>query len=223
MKPSLIFYYKLSALFFLLISFSTPSYATNEAIKFTAQEIRQLTGHYSTSYGYFYIQSKKGIVTTVANGRRVYLQKREDGLIYPVYKLLGFIPFSKDNMAFSIKQARGKQLVMLHAVEKGKKVQHEVGEKFIPKPISAKWRQRLGRYKITFKNNKKITIKTQLTIKNGVLLGMLGDDTLYPFLPRSDNSAIIPGSGEGHLVELLAQKDKLYLRQRNNTSQLIKQ
>ncbi|HIO91641.1 MAG TPA: hypothetical protein EYG68_02215, partial [Leucothrix mucor] len=67
-------FYKLASLLFLLTAFNTPSFADNNTVKFTAQEVQQLTGHYSTAYGYFHLQSNNGIVTTIADGKRIYLQ-----------------------------------------------------------------------------------------------------------------------------------------------------
>lgn len=216
-------FYKLSLLFVVLFTFNTATFAANKTVKFTKQEIQQLTGHYSTAYGYFHLQANNGVVTTIAEGKRIYLRKKDDGLIYPTYKLFGFIPLAEDDMAFSMKWARGRQLVILHTKEKGEKITPEIGEKFTPVPISAAWKQRVGRYKVISKKKSESYVM-KLQIKNNVLIGSGSDDnTPYPLLPRSDLSAIIPGSEEGHLVELFMKNKQLFFRQGKNISQLVKQ
>ena len=216
--------YKLLILSALFIGSSSSVFADNETVEFTPQEVRQLTGHYSTSYGYFHIRSNNGVVTTLAEGKRIYLRKKEDGLIYPVYKLLGLIPFAKDDMAFSMKWARGRQLVILHTQENGKKITSEVGEKFTPIPLSKAWQQRVGQYKLVSKSKPNTHLTFKLYIKNNLLIGIRSDDdTPYPLLPRSDTSAIIPGSDEGHLVDLTVKNNQLFLLVGKNSYQLIKQ
>ncbi len=203
--------------------FSSPAFSSNKIIPFNSLDVKELQGHYSTAYGYFYVRPYKKHIITEADGKRIYLRKKEDGLIYPIYKLFGFIPLSKGDMAFSVKQKKGKQLVVVHTKnEKGKKAEYEIGEKFMPVVISAQWKQRLGKYKL-LKNNKEIkSLTLTLEIKNDVLVGIRSDDdTSYPLLPRSNMSAMVPGS-EGHIIEVFVKNNKLFLNRHKKIYSLVK-
>ena len=195
---------------------------------FTAAELQQLRGHYSTSYGYYYVTSKNNVGITRSEGKRIYLIKHSDGRIYPVYKLLGFIPLKPSDTAFTLEQRRGRLMVIMHSIEKGKAVAEEIGEKFAPVKIGADWLRRTGRYKVRLVNGKSNLKTLHLKTKNHVFLASMNNDpTDYPFLPylkkikaAHTNSLYIPGSDEGHLVELFTKQDKIMLRTKRALMQL---
>ncbi len=213
--------FRILALFFAMV-ITVPAFSSNKTIPFSFADAKQLQGHYSTAFGYFYVHIHNNQLITDIEGKRIYLRKKEDGLIYPIYKLFGFIPLSKGDMAFSVRQEKGKQRVFVHTQKKGKKHEQEIGEKFSSVDISTVWKQRIGKYKLLKKGEviKGLTLK--LEIKNKVLLGTRSDrNTTYPLLPHSDLSAIVPGS-EGHIVEVFSKNNKLFLNHHKKLYHLVK-
>lgn len=200
----------------LLLPKAFASEQTLREVAFTEAELKQLVGHYSTVFGYIVVHSHKQRGVTQADGKRFYLIKKSDKHIYAVYRLLGLIPISNNKISFTLKQAQGRTVVVLHAHDKkGQPVTEEVGEKFTPVPVSAVWRSRVRHYKVV-SHSEKTELKTvRLRLKNHVLVAQINDDTReYPLLPRSDNSAYVPGLGE-------KQNQMLQLRTRNHAIQLL--
>ncbi len=213
LKPSLIFSLLLT------LSPITSFASENPKVAFTSAELNQLKGHYATVFGYIVVHIHKGHGVTKVNGKRFYLIKRADGHIYPVYKLLGFIPLEQDDDSFTLKQKNGHQIVKIHGVNDSGKPYHEVvGEKFTPVEPTAIWRERIGTYKVvasTEKNTKKTSKAKQkkrslkqvtLLEKNNLLFAKLDGSPAFPVLPLSDTHVYLPGVRNGeHTIRISIQ------------------
>ena len=193
-------------------------------VAFTEAELNQLTGHYSTVFGYIVVQRHKQQGITRVDDKRIYLIKKSDQHIYAVYRLLGLIPVSEDDVSFTLKQERGRTVVILHTQDKqGKPYTEVVGEKFTPVAIPAVWRTRIGRYKVLSQTQKMPIKKITLRMKQKVLVAQINDDSEeYPLLPRSDNNAYIPGVGkqQNRQLQLKMQGDSYQLLIGDNIMQL---
>lgn len=204
LKPSLIFSLLLT------LSPITSFASENPKVAFTSAELNQLKGHYATVFGYIVVHIHKGHGVTKVNGKRFYLIKRADGHIYPVYKLLGFIPLEQDDDSFTLEQKDGHQIVKVHGISDSGKPYHEVvGEKFTPVEPTAIWRERIGTYKVVASTEKganktseakqkKHSLK-QVTLleKNNLLFAKLDDSPAFPVLPLSNTHVYLPGVRNG--------------------------
>lgn len=200
----------------LLLSFAPLSAKTSlHPVNFSEQELKTIQGHYSTIYGYLYIQVNGKQVSTNFDGKYIQLVKKSNGHFYPRYKLLRLIPISLGSMSFSLSNNKGKKQILMH---QHKKTQI-VAQKFTATVVPSLWKQRLGIYKATLlKGNSKIK-KIRLAIKRGVLVAYINKITNpYPLLALSASKIFSPSAGHNNdqSISILANKKGLNLNYASN-------
>jgi len=200
----------------LLLSFAPLSAKTSlHPVNFSEQELKTIQGHYSTIYGYLYIQVNGKQVSTNFDGKYIQLVKKSNGHFYPRYKLLRLIPISLGSMSFSLSNNKGKKQILMH---QHKKTQI-VAQKFTATVVPSLWKQRLGKYKATLlKGNSKIK-KIRLAIKRGVLVAYINKITNpYPLLALSASKIFSPSAGHNNdqSISILANKKGLNLNYASN-------
>ena len=202
----------------LLMPLELSAKAGLQAVEFSAQELKNIQGHYSTVYGYVYIQVNKKVVSTRIDGKYIQLIKKSDGRIYPRYKLLRLIPISLGKMSFSLKNDHGKNQIVMHEInKKGKpKKAQIVAQKFKPVAIPALWKQRLGKYNATLLKGKSKIRKIRLALKRGVLVAYINKlKSPYPLLALSPSKLYSPSAGHNkdqpiHIATLSKQLSLKY-------------
>ena len=113
-------------------------------VSFTADELKNIQGHYSTIYGYLYIRVRGQNVSTQYDGKYIQLVKKSNGHFYPRYRFLWIFPIQIGNMSFTLKKMpKGKTQIIMH--QNGKK--RIVAQRFFAKPVPVAWKKRLGIYK----------------------------------------------------------------------------
>ncbi len=204
----------LFSLLFLLITSSSFA-APLHKVDFSADELQQFSGHYSSVFGYIHVQANGNKLTTFADGKRIYLVKKSDGKIYPVYKLLEIFPLKLGDISLSIKAVEGKQRVVLY--EKGES--HLIAEKFNNRPIPNSWKPLLGQYQAEVVKGKS-TIKTvHLKQINGVLLASINHGTThYPLISLSPTHVSLPDTGnkKSLTIQIEIKNKDLYLKYKDN-------
>lgn len=200
----------------------SPTSSTLHYVNFTAEELKNIQGHYSTVYGYLHIRVNGKSVNTRYDGKYIQLIKKSDGHFYARYKFLWIFPVSIGKMSFTLKKThKGKIQIVLHNKNKST----IVAQKFTATPIPAAWKKRLGNYKATnLKGNAKI-YKVRLAIKNGVLVSYSNNlSSPYPLIAKSDTQLISPSAGHNsdRSIKISITKQAIILEYDNNKIRLTK-
>ncbi len=214
----------LSLMFFLLLFTTsdllakTPLHRTN----FSATELRDLQGHYSTIYGHFYIRVNGKQVSTRYDGKYIELIKKSDGHFYPRYKFLWVFPINIGNMSFSLKKINsGKIRILMHEKRKIR----TVAQKFYPKPIPSAWKHRLGSYQAKKIKGKSGIKKVRLALQQGILVAFINQlKSPYPLLANSNTQLTSPSAGHNHdrTIKISINKNVIVLEYENNKLALKK-
>ncbi len=234
----------LSNLFAIIIlSLLTPSFVSAKAnlqvVDFTAQELKNIQGHYSTIYGYVYINVKGKYVSSNFDGKHIQLVKKTDGHFYPRYKLLRIFPINISDVSFSLKVAQNKsqkkiQILMhqkkkkqspIKALARLKDRPQTVAQKFIPLAIPQYWKQRLGAYKATRIKGDSNIKKIRLNITNGILVAYINNITKpYPLLATSTSKLYSPSAGhnKSQPINITSSNKTITLQYAKNTLLLNK-
>ena len=212
----------ITLIYFLLLPLNLSANASLHHVNFTAEELKNIQGHYSTVYGYLHIRVRGKQVNTRYNGKYIQLIKKSDGHFYPRYKFLWVFPISIGNMSFTLKKtSRGKTQIVMHE----KNTNRIVAQKFTPKPVPAAWKKRLGTYKATrLKGNANIK-KVRLRIQNGVLVSFTNNLTSpYPLVAKSDTQLTSPSAGHNNdrAIKISIAKRSIILEYENNKLKLTK-
>ncbi|MEE9445096.1 MAG: hypothetical protein V3V19_05475 [Cocleimonas sp.] len=210
----------ISTFLLLLFPLSLSAKASLHQVDFSPQELKIIQGHYSTIYGYLYIQVRGKQVSTNFDGKYIQLVKKSNGRFYPRYKLLKLIPISLGSMSFSlnnnINNNKGENQILMH--QRNKKTQ-TVAQKFTASVVPNLWKQRLGKYKATLlKGDSKIK-KIRLAIKRGVLVAYINKiSNPYPLLALSASKIFSPSAGHNsdQPISILANKTGLNLNYADN-------
>ena len=201
-------------LFLLLTTF--PVFADSlHKVAFSADELQQLSGHYSSVFGYVHIQAKNKKLSTVVNGKHIHLVKKSDGKIYPFYNMVGLFPISIGGISLSFQTINGKQNVTLY---KDNEI-HRVAKQFTVRAIPASWKALLGHYHASVVKGKPGIKTVHLKQLNGVLLASINQQKDYfPLVPLSATQAFLPDTGNEKSVNLTIRiKDQnLHLAYANN-------
>ena len=213
--------------FILLSSSLKPIYADSlKATNFTSSELKGLAGHYSTIVGYVHVRVNGQKVHTRIKGKTIILTKKNNGRIYPTYKLLGLFPIKLGDVSFATKNNKNKHQVIMFSKKKGKKESRMIaGEKFTPLAIPNVWKARLGSYKAKILTGKSGIKKIRLAIQNGVLVAFINKlKTPYPLLAKSNADLTSPSAGHNNdqPIKVTAVKKVLQLRYGSNSLVLTK-
>lgn len=196
--------------------------ATLNNTHFSKQELFDIQGHYSTIYGYIYIQVRGKYASTNFDGKHIRLVKHSNGRFYPKYKLLSFIPVPLGDMSFELKNNNGKQQILMHEKNKQAVV---VAQKFQVKTIPNPWKKRLGNYKAkSIKGNTGIK-HIKLHIHRGILLAYINKTkNPYPLVALSNNQLFSPSSGanQKQALTILEHGGKLKLNYKQSKLELTK-
>jgi len=189
---------------------------TNAVAQFTQDELHQFKGHYSTKFGYLFIQAHKKYASVTVDGKFIRLIKKANGRIYPQYKCLGLFPVKLGELSFSLSTHKGKRQAVLHSQKRKPKT---VGQQFISKPIPQNWKNRLGRYKAKLIKGKAKINSIRLGILNGVLVAYVNKIKYpYPLLATSNTSLYSPSAGHNsnQQIKVSSNKNKLILEYGRN-------
>jgi len=200
---------------FLIASFSVNAEALR-AIHFSKEELSNIEGHYSTVYGYVYIQVRGRYVSTNIDGKHIQLIKKSNGRFYPKYKLLKVIPVNLGDMSFKLNNKKGKQQILMFEQNKSAKT---VAQKFTPKQIPSLWKQRLGKYKATLVKGRSKIKQIRLAVKQGVLVAYINKiSNPYPLLALSGNKIFSPSAGHNRKqsISISSRNKDLNLTYNNN-------
>ena len=211
----------LLAVLLVLAPFNLSAKTAIHPVDFTAQELKNIQGHYSTVYGYIYIQVHHKKVSTKVDGKYIQLIKKSDGRFYPKYKLLRLFPIHLGDMSFSLKNDHGKRQIVMHQInKKGKPGKVKVvAQKFNATAIPKLWKQRLGKYKATRLKGKSKIKKIRLAIKRGVLVAYINKlKSPYPLLAQSSDKLYSPSAGHNkdRPIHIATMPKQLSLKYGNN-------
>jgi len=215
-------YLLITSFYLLLVPLDLSAKSTLHAVDFTAKELRDIQGHYSSIYGYLHVRVNGKSVNTRYDGKYIQLIKKSDGRFYARYKFLWIFPISIGKMSFSLKKtAKGKLQVIMHT----NKTQQIVAQKFQARPIPAAWKKRLGNYKATnIKGNANI-YKIRLAIQNGVLVSFTNNlNSPYPLIATSNTQLISPSAGHNNnrAINISINKQAILLQFEHNKIKLTK-
>ncbi|MEE9327265.1 MAG: hypothetical protein V3U71_08200 [Cocleimonas sp.] len=198
-----------------------------QVVNFTAKELQNLKGHYSTVYGYVYIHVSGRHVSTNIDGKYIELFKKSDGHFYPKYKVLKLIPIDIGDMSFSLKDNKGKHQIVMHKKDKRtKKINVKtVAQKFNPVVIPAFWKTKLGKYKATLIKGKSKIKDIRLAVRKGVLVAFINKyKSPYPLLALSASKLYSPSAGhnKGRQIHIASSANKITLNYGKNSLMLNK-
>ena len=223
---------KLSSLLFLFLisiglSANTFAKAPLKQINFSASELQNIGGHYSTVYGYIYIQVNGKQVSTHVDGKYIQLIKKSDGRMYPRYKLLKLFPISLGDMSFSLMRNKGKQQIRMHYKDKHNKKPSTkiVAQKFTPTAVPSLWKTRLGKYKATLLKGKSKIRNIRLAMKRGVMVAFINKiQNPYPLLALSSSRLFSPSAGhnQDQKINIANNNKKMMLNYGKNSLLLNK-
>ncbi len=213
----------LTLIFPTILSAKTPL----RQIDFSVTELKNIGGHYSTVYGYIYIQVNGKQVSTQVDGKYIQLIKKSDGRFYPRYKLLKLFPISLGEIAFSLSPNKGKQQIRMYKRDKKthKIKARIVAQKFTPKAVPQLWKTRLGKYQATLIKGKSKIKDIRLTIKRGVLVAFINKiQNPYPLLALSPSNLSSPSAGHNRdrKIKITTNNKKLTLSYGENSFLLKK-
>ena len=199
--------------FSLSITTNASAKSTLRQIDFTTNELKNIGGHYSTIYGYIYIQVNGKRVSTNVDGKNIQLIKKSDGRFYPRYKLLNLFPINLGDLSFSLMLNENKQQIRMYKKNnKNKKLTARiVAQKFEPKVVPPLWKSRLGKYKATLVKGKSKIKDIRLAIKRGVLVAFINKlKNPYPLLALSSSKLFSPSAGHNKERKInIGTKNKL--------------
>ncbi len=184
--------------FLLFMPLSLAAKPSLQTVNFTAKELKELAGHYSTIMGYVHINVRKNIVSTNIDGKYIRLIKKSDNHIYPSYKFLRIIPISLGDMSFTLNNNKGNiQLSMHQPKKKGKRQKVKVvAQKFKPSSVPQVWKKRVGIYKAKRIKGTSNIKKIKLAMQHGVLVAFINKiKRPYPLLALSESSLYSPSAG----------------------------
>jgi len=209
-------------LLLLLTPFDLSAKAPLQQIEFTPQELKNIKGHYSTVYGYVYIQVNGKQVSTRVDDKFIRLYKKSDGRIYPKYKLLRIFPIDLGKMSFALKESNGKQQILMYAKTKkaGRDSIKIVAQKFKPIEIPKYWKSKLGKYKATLLKGKSSIKKIRLAEQRGVLVAYINKiSSPYPLVALSATSLYSPSAGhnKSRQINIASVANKIMLKYGKNS------
>ncbi len=192
-------------------------------VSFTADELKNIQGHYSTIYGYLYIRVRGQNVSTQYDGKYIQLVKKSNGHFYPRYRFLWIFPIQIGNMSFTLKKMpKGKTQIIMH--QNGKK--RIVAQRFFAKPVPVAWKKRLGIYKASQLKGKTDIKKIRLAIQNGVLVAFSNNlNSPYPLIADSNWQLTSPSAGHNNkrTIKISLRKNDIILAFEQNKLLLQKQ
>lgn len=220
---SLSFFLPLLMLLALLMPTHLSAKQPLKVVHFSAQELKDISGHYSTIYGYLYINVVGRYVSTNFDGKHIRLIKKSNGRFYPHYKFLGIFPIKVSDLSFSLKSKNGKRQIQMH--NKGEKNSQTVAQQFKATAIPQFWKQRLGRYKATLIKGDSDIKNIRLAIKSGVLVAYINKITKpYPLLASSASNLTSPSAGhnQSQAIKIVSSAKNITLQFDNNRLRLNK-
>ena len=211
-----------TTVYFLLVPLNLSAKTSLHYVNFTAEELNNIQGHYSTVYGYLHIRVKGKSVNTRYDGKYIQLLKKSDGHFYARYKFLWIFPINIGKMSFTLKKtAKGKIQVVMHENNRHK----VVAQKFVATPIPAAWKKRLGIYKATRLKGHSDIKKIRLAIQNGVLVSFSNNlNSPYPLIAKSNTQLVSPSAGHNYdrSIKISIAKQAIILEFDNNKIKLTK-
>ena len=168
---------------------------------------RDFVGRYATWRGFSQVYQKGKHLHIRMGERELFLQPHRDGWFSMQYRLFGMIPISID----ALKQIRLQPRVLdnrKYMLAKYRGDDFVFGEALQPRPVSARWRTRLGRYRILNPDDALDVKELFLELEDGVLSvsysapPFIKDKARFPLRVQSDTQAVVAGLGR-HLGQLL--------------------
>ncbi len=168
----------------------------------SSEILQEYPGDYATIIGAAKVEGDSAGLQAKAVGKTFQLVHRTDGNFSLRYKALGFISIGLgdlEDIEFSRATLEGREILV-------GSTNHQamlVGERIRPVPISQKWLDRVGDYRVVNReDNPMVPEKVALHLENKLLIAttLYSDPEKQPrmiILPISDSEAVIAGLGSG--------------------------
>lgn len=167
-------------------------------------------GFYATPMGFVEIRQEKDALSVLLNGDTLAFKQQADGYMKLEYRLLGLMSLDLGKLGktrFTLAHIDGQDVLLTSDSQ----TFFLAGQKILPKPISEKWRARLGDYRYA-SNDAYLRSQLEgvtLLIQNGYLLaeihGKQGSQQIS-LDAVMENQAVIRGLGRGMGETVFAEK-----------------